>query len=148
MAESSVLEITSNFDSSMRFSPYFNRIPIGYPNGLLVAGVEIERSWVAELSPGPAEFGVLGTPTVILFQGRKEIARYNNSDPNFEQLNSWMHKHSKLPLYEFDEKAEIDIPSFSEPIPTELTKTFPYGVWISYISLALVIFVRKCFPQT
>lgn len=132
----------------MRFSPYYNRIPIGYPNGLLVAGVEIERSWVAELSPGPAEFGVLGTPTVILFQGRKEIARYNNSDPNFEQLNNWMHKHSKLPLFEFDEKAEIDVPSFSEPIPTELTKTFPYGVWISYISLALVIFVRKCFPQT
>ncbi|CAG5112263.1 Oidioi.mRNA.OKI2018_I69.chr2.g6497.t1.cds [Oikopleura dioica] len=132
----------------MRLSPIYNRVAIGYPNGLLIAGVEIERSWVAELSPGPAEFGVLGTPTVILFQGRKEIARYNNSDPNFQQFNNWLHKHSKLPLYEIKEEElkEDSIPS--EPIPTELTKPFPYGVWISYLSLALVIFVRKCFPQT
>ena len=49
----------------------FNSLPSIFQSGLVIAGIEAPRGWTIEHGPGPAEFGVLGTPSIILFQGRK-----------------------------------------------------------------------------
>ena len=46
--------------------------------------------------PGPAEFGVLGTPSIILFHGRKEVARYNESISSIEHLTQWTKSVTRL----------------------------------------------------
>ena len=58
----------------------FNSLSSVFQNGLLIAGVEAPRGWTIEHGPGPAEFGVLGTPSFILFQGRKgNVCHYNRN---------------------------------------------------------------------
>ena len=55
----------------MNIATIFNSLSTIFPNGLLISGIEAPRGWTIEHGPGPAEFGVLGTPSIILFQGRK-----------------------------------------------------------------------------
>ena len=52
--------------------------------------------WTIEHGPGPAEFGVLGTPTIILFYGRQEIARYNGSDVDHSHMIWWTKTVTRL----------------------------------------------------
>ena len=56
---------------SMKAASMFNSLPSVFASGLVIAGIEAPRGWTVEHGPGPAEFGVLGTPSIILFQGRK-----------------------------------------------------------------------------
>ena len=62
----------------------------------MVAAIEAPRKWTIEHGPGPAEFGVLGTPSIILFYGRKEIARYNDSIIELKRLYEWTKSSTKL----------------------------------------------------
>ena len=55
----------------MKAASMFNSLPSIFQSGLVIAGIEAPRGWTIEHGPGPAEFGVLGTPSIILFQGRK-----------------------------------------------------------------------------
>ena len=81
---------------SIKSAPVFNSLPTLFPSGLVVAAIEAPRKWTIEHGPGPAEFGVLGTPSIILFYGRKEIARYNDSIIELKKLYEWTKSSTKL----------------------------------------------------
>ena len=81
---------------SIKSAPVFNSLPTLFPSGLVVAAIEAPRKWTIEHGPGPAEFGVLGTPSIILFYGRKEIARYNDSIIELKRLYEWTKSSTKL----------------------------------------------------
>ena len=81
---------------SIKSAPVFNSLPTLFPSGLVVAAIEAPRKWTIEHGPGPAEFGVLGTPSIILFYGRKEIARYNDSLIELKKLYEWTKSSTKL----------------------------------------------------
>ena len=81
---------------SIRAAPVFNGIPTLFPTGLVVAAIEAPRKWTIEHGPGPAEFGVLGTPSIILFYGRKEVGRFNESVIEINRLYEWTKTSTKL----------------------------------------------------
>ena len=105
---------------SIMAAPTFNALPPLFPHGLLVAAIEAPRKWTIEHGPGPAEFGVLGTPTIILFYGRQEIARYNGSDIDLNAIFKWTKSVTRLE----PEPLETLYPTttYIEPVPTEMVK--------------------------
>ena len=128
----------------MKAASMFNSLPSIFASGLVIAGIEAPRGWTVEHGPGPAEFGVLGTPSIILFQGRKgnignwikrksgsnkpiiyhtififinflEIARYNESEHNFELLKNWVVRTTKLVPQQIPET--FNHSDYTEPVP-------------------------------
>ena len=91
-----VMFYSTSCQFSIRAAPVFNGIPSLFPSGLVVAAIEAPRKWTIEHGPGPAEFGVLGTPSIILFHGRKEIGRFNESIIELNRLYQWTKHQTKL----------------------------------------------------
>jgi len=123
---------------SMNTASTFNSLAGIFQSGLLIAGIEAPRGWTIEHGPGPAEFGVLGTPSIILFQGRKEIARFNESD--FKTIKQWVARTTKLAPQPVSQN--FDPADFVEPVPTKLIKQTDIGLVISFVALTVVLVVR------
>lgn len=125
---------------SMNIASVFNALPTIYQNGLVVAGIEAPRGWTIEHGPGPAEFGVLGTPSIILFQGRKEIARFNETEHDFKRIKTWVSRTTKLTPQPIPE--EFNLVDYIEPVPTQLIKQTDIGLIVSIFSLSLILVVK------
>lgn len=139
----------------MNIASVFNALPTIYQNGLVVAGIEAPRGWTIEHGPGPAEFGVLGTPSIILFQGRKgsfypidppitnkclEIARFNETEHDFKRIKTWVSRTTKLTPQPIPE--EFNLVDYIEPVPTQLIKQTDIGLIVSIFSLSLILVVK------
>lgn len=127
---------------SISAAPVFNALPTLFPSGLIVAAIEAPRKWTIEHGPGPAEFGVLGTPSIILFYGRKEIARYNDSVIELKRLYEWTKASTKLKPVALDNYLEEDLTQYVEPVPTVLVETRDIGLIISIFALGSVLTVK------
>lgn len=125
---------------SMNIASIFNSLSTIFPNGLLIAGIEAPRGWTIEHGPGPAEFGVLGTPSIILFQGRKEIARFNETEHDLKRIKLWVSRTTKLTPVPVPKTFKVE--DYMEPVPTELVRQTDIGLILSIISLSVILTLR------
>lgn len=125
---------------SMNTANGFNSLSSIFQNGLLIAGIEAPRGWTIEHGPGPAEFGVLGTPSIILFQGRKEIGRFNETEHDFKNIKQWVTRITKLTPSPIPE--EFNPKDYVEPVPTELVHKTDFGLILAIVSLTTVMTAR------
>lgn len=110
---------------SIMGSPYVNALARSVPN-IPVYGLDsIEHHSVN------ARYGVMGTPTLLLFHNGNGVGRYNASEYSVAQLMSFI-KH-----YTDQELTDINVTSsdFRAKLPSQLAEARPYALWAAWIFL-------------
>ncbi|XP_045138550.1 thioredoxin domain-containing protein 15-like [Portunus trituberculatus] len=110
---------------SIMGSPYVNALARSVPN-IPVFGLDsIEHHSVN------ARYGVMGTPTLLLFHNGNGVGRYNASEYSVAQLMSFI-KH-----YTDQELTDINVTSsdFRAKLPSQLAEARPYALWAAWIFL-------------
>ncbi|XP_050735847.1 thioredoxin domain-containing protein 15-like isoform X1 [Eriocheir sinensis] len=110
---------------SIMGSPYVNALARSLPNIPIFGLDSIEHHSVN------ARYGVMGTPTLLLFHNGNGVGRYNASEYSVAQLMSFI-RH-----YTDQELTNINVTSsdFRANLPSQLAEARPYALWAAWIFL-------------
>ncbi|KAK4311124.1 hypothetical protein Pmani_017357 [Petrolisthes manimaculis] len=106
-------------------SPYVNALARSLPNIPVYGMDSIEHHSVN------ARYGVMGTPTLLLFHNGNGVGRYNASEYSVSQLMSFV-RH-----YTDQEITNINVTSqdFRAKLPSQVGEARPYALWAAWVFL-------------
>lgn len=110
---------------SVKGSPYVNAMARSIPN-IPVYGLDsIEHHSVN------ARYGVMGTPTLLLFHNGNGVGRFNASEYSVLQLVSFINHYTD------QEISDINVTSldFQASLPSKVAEGCPYALWAAWVFL-------------
>ncbi|XP_047492969.1 thioredoxin domain-containing protein 15-like isoform X2 [Penaeus chinensis] len=110
---------------SVKGSPYVNAMARSIPN-IPVYGLDS-----IEYHSVNARYGVMGTPTLLLFHNGNGVGRFNASDYSVLQLVSFINHYTD------QEITDINVTSldFQANLPSKLAEGCPYALWAAWVFL-------------
>ncbi|XP_076059790.1 thioredoxin domain-containing protein bug [Oratosquilla oratoria] len=106
-------------------SPYVNAFARSVPNIPIVGLDSVEYHSVN------ARYGVMGTPTLLLFHNGNVAGRYNSSDYNTANLMSFINHFSDQNVNSIN----VTSSDFRANLPIKVTPPRPYVVWAAWLFL-------------